>query len=242
MRELYHLTQMYDELNFEALASRVTDDPIVFLPIGATEEHGRHLPLGSDTFQAIDMCNALAQRVNGLVLPPVSYGVSTALRDFPGTISITFQTLNSMIRDILSELVRNEIRKIVIVSGHGAQVHMSAIKSACEEISAASDVRIMALCDYDVAYRLRGKQGIPASDGHGGMIETSRLLVSRPSLVSEDRPSGQDTTPDFLVARHRKRYMTEGIIGDSSKASAALGQQINSYIVEELVKAIRAVM
>ena len=233
---------MFDELSFETLGARVADDPVVFLPIGATEEHGRHLPLGSDTFQAVDMCNALAQRVNGLVLPPLAYGVSTSLRDFPGTISISHQALNTIVREILSELVRNEIRKIVVVSGHGAQVHMSAIKSACEEISDASDVRIIALCDYDVAYRLRGKQGIPAADGHGGMIETSRMLAVRPSLVSDDRPSGQDTTPDFFIARHRKRYMTEGIIGDSTKATAALGQQINLYIVEELVKAIRAVM
>ncbi len=233
---------MFDELSFETLGARVADDPVVFLPIGATEEHGRHLPLGSDTFQAVDMCNALAQRVNGLVLPPLAYGVSTSLRDFPGTISISHQALNTIVREILSELVRNEIRKIVVVSGHGAQVHMSAIKSACEEISDASDVRIIALCDYDVAYRLRGKQGIPASDGHGGMIETSRMLAVRPLLVSDDRPSGQDTTPDFFIVRHRKRYMTEGIIGDSAKATAALGQQINLYIVEELVKAIRAVM
>lgn len=236
------LTQMYDELSFEALAARVTDDPVVFLPIGATEEHGRHLPLGADTFQAIDMCNALAQRVNGLVLPPLSYGVSTSLKEFPGTISISFQALNIVVRDILRELVRNEIRKIVVVSGHGAQVHMSAIKSACEEVSDASDARIMALCDYEVAYRQKGRQGIPQDDGHGGMIETSRMLAIRPSLVSEDRPSGRDTTPDFFVTRHRKRYMAEGIIGDSSKASASLGLQINSYVVEELVKAIRAVM
>ncbi len=234
--------RIYDELNFEALASSVTEDPIVFLPIGATEEHGRHLPLGSDTFQAVDMCNALAQRLNGLILPPLAYGVSTSLTDFPGTISLSYSTLNSMVHDILSELVRNEIRKIVVVSGHGSQVHMAAIRAACEEISGASDVRIIALCDYDIAYRLRGKQGIPAGDGHGGMIETSRVLAIRPALVSEDRPSGTDSTPEFFVARHKKRYMAEGIIGDSSKARAELGQQINSYIVEELVKAIRAVM
>ncbi|MCL5437402.1 MAG: creatininase family protein [Candidatus Thermoplasmatota archaeon] len=236
------MTLMYDELSMKGFSDAVKEDPIVFLPVGATEEHGIHLPLGSDTIQAREICNLVAQRVNGIVLPPISYGVSTSLRDFPGTISISYDALHHFVRDILKELVRNEIRKIVIISGHGSQVHMAALRSACEEISEMSEIRVILLCDYEIAYRLRGKQGIPSDDGHGGVIETSRVLAFAPSLVSDDRPKGVDSTPDFFVARHKKGYLTEGIIGDSSRASSSLGIQINQYVVDELVKAIKSVM
>ncbi|MBX8633695.1 MAG: creatininase family protein [Candidatus Thermoplasmatota archaeon] len=236
------MTMLYEELNLKSFAERVKEDPVVFLPVGATEEHGSHLPLGSDTIQAREVCNLVAQRVNGIVLPALPYGVSTSLRDYPGTISISYQALYAVAKDILSELVRNGIRKIVVLSGHGAQTHMSALRSACEEVAESGDTKIILLCDYDIAYRLRGKQDIPPDDGHGGVIETSRVLAFRPSLVSDSRPKGKDQTPDFFIPRHKSRYMTEGIIGDSSKATANLGSQINMYVVEELVKAVNAVM
>ncbi len=232
----------YDELTFESFEGELKEDPICILPVGATEEHGKHLPLCSDTTQAIHTARALAERVKGLVLPPIPYGVSTSLKDFPGTLSVSFDALRILVRDILKELVRNGVRKIVVLSSHGAQAHMSAIRTACEEAAEQGDVKIMALCDYEIAYKLRGTGSIPVDDGHGGVVETSRMIAFTPSLVGENRPSGKDSTPPFLVSRHKRRYMTEGIIGDSSKATADLGRQINSYVIEELVKAVRAVM
>ncbi len=232
----------YDELTFESFEVELKGDPICILPVGATEEHGRHLPLGSDSFQAYSTARALAERVKGLVLPPLSYGVSSSLKDFPGTISLSFEALHLVVRDILRELIRNGIRKIVVLSSHGAQAHMSAIRTACEEAADQGDAKIMALCDYEIAYKLRGTDSIPVDDGHGGVVETSRMLVFTPTLIGDARPIGKDSTPAYLVSRHKKRYMTEGIIGDSSKASSELGKKINSYVVEELVKAVRAVM
>lgn len=233
---------MYDELSFESFEAALKEDPVCILPVGATEEHGRHLPLGSDSAQAVQTARALAERIKGLVLPALPYGVSTSLRDFPGTISLGYDALHSLVVDILKELIRNGVRKIVVLSSHGAQSHMSAIRTACEEAAELGDVKIMALCDYEIAYRLRGTGSIPADDGHGGVVETSRMLAFAPDLIGSARPSGKDSTPSFLVSKHKRRYMTEGIIGDSAKASAELGKQINSYVTEELVKAVRAVM
>lgn len=218
------------------------EEPICILPIGATEEHGRHLPLGSDTIQASSMAEALAERLNALVLPPIPYGISSSLRDFPGTISISFESLHLMVRDILREAVRNGFKKIIVLSSHGAQAHMAAIRTACEEVVEGTDAKIIALCDYEIAYRLRGTASVPQDDGHGGMIETSRMLFIAPSLVGSDRPSGTDTSPPFTVLRRRRQYFTEGIIGNSSSATPELGRQVNSYIIEEIVKLAKAVM
>ncbi|MEM3851999.1 MAG: creatininase family protein, partial [Methanomassiliicoccales archaeon] len=142
------------ELSFEMFEIKAKEDPVFILPIGATEEHGRHLPLGSDTMQAVYTARAVAERVGGLVLPVIPFGVSTSLRDFPGTISVSFSSLHSIVKDILSELIRNGARKIVVISSHGAQAHMAAIRTACEEIAENSEVKIIALCDYEILYKL----------------------------------------------------------------------------------------
>lgn len=233
---------LYDELTIESFETDQKAEPVCILPVGATEEHGRHLPLGSDSIQAVHTARALAERVGGLVLPLLPYGVSTSLRDFPGTLSISFEALRLIVKDILRELVRNGVKKIVVLSSHGAQAHMAAIRTACEEVVEQSDAKIIALCDYEIAYRLRGTGSIPTDDGHGGVVETSRMLVFAPALVGNARPAGRDATPPFLITRHKKRYMPEGIIGDSTKAGTDMGRQINSYVIEELVKAVKAVM
>jgi len=242
MKEVSELKIRYDELSFSEFETEIKDDPVFLLPVGATEEHGRHLPLGSDTYQATEIAARVAERIRGYVLPAIPYGVSEDLTDFPGTISVSFETLRSMVRDVLKELVRNGARRLVVISGHGSQLHMAAIRSACQEIVQASDAKALALCDYEIAYRLRGTLSIPQGDGHGGQIETSRMLAISESLVQEARPSGRNTAPPFLIPRHRRNYMTEGIIGDTSSASADLGRQINSYVVDELVKLINEVM
>jgi len=110
-----------DALSFAGFESLAKEDLICILPVGATEEHGKHLPLGSDTIQAVYTARAIAERVNALVLPPVPYGVSTSLRDFPGTISISFDALRLLIRDILRELLRNGIRRMVVSPPPGPQ-------------------------------------------------------------------------------------------------------------------------
>jgi creatinine amidohydrolase len=98
-------------------------------------------------------------------------------------------------------------------------------------------LKIMVLSDYDIAYELRGKE-FPEDDGHGGLIETSRIMGIRPELVGNSRPHGKDRPPKFMVLPNPEKYFPAGIIGNSKEASPKKGRTIDDYIVSELSKLV----
>ncbi|HUV61261.1 MAG TPA: creatininase family protein [Thermoplasmata archaeon] len=224
----------FDEITSKAFSELVKDDPLVILPIGATEEHGSHLPLGTDSFQCEYVVERLAEEFDALVLPPIRYGECRSTRKFPGTISLRAETVQALVTDILSELARNGVSKVIVLSGHAGSGHMAALKlGANRVVEQHPDMRVMVLSDYDIAYDLAGQE-FPANDGHAGLIETSRVLGIMPDLVGEDRPVGDTRPPKFMVVDDPQSYFPTGVMGDSREASAEKGRRIDEYIFEKL--------
>lgn len=223
-----------DEMSSAAFAEAVKDDPVVFLPMGAVEAHGPHLPLGTDTFQPEHVVREVCGRTGGLIAPTINYGQHSSTRNFPGTLDITFDTLRALVTDVLAALQRNGIRKVVIVSGHLGSIHRSAIKLACEH-AARQGMKVMMLSDYELAYDKKPDvcEGIP--DGHGGIIETSRIMDIRPDLVSEERSVGEFVDMHFMVHADAERCLPQGFGGDARKASREKGRLVNEYVVNGLV-------
>jgi len=227
-----------DEMSSASFAKAVKDDPIVFLPIGAIEAHGPHLPLGTDTFQPEFVVNQVSERLGGLIAPTINYGQHSSTRNFPGTIDITFDTLRSLVVDVLAALHRNGIRKVVVISGHLGSVHRAAIKLACEHW-ARHGMKLMMLSDYELAYLKKQDvcEGLP--DGHGGIVETSRILDIRPDLVSEERTAGEFVDMDFMVRADAERCLPQGFGGDARKASKEKGRLVNQFVVDTLTDLVR---
>ncbi|MBM4248319.1 MAG: creatininase family protein [Euryarchaeota archaeon] len=231
-----------DELSTAEFGKMVGKDPVVFLPIGAVEEHGAHLPLGTDSLQPEYIVQKVADRLPGpaLIAPPLRYGNCVTTRNFPGTISLSFDTLRALVQNILEELCRNGIRRIVIVSGHAGGAHMAALRTAGENVvDKAPDLRLMVLSDYDLAYELRGAEFDPR-DGHAGAIETSRVMAIRPGLVKKKGQNSFDRPPKYMLTPHPERYFPTGVMGEAGKASQAKGRRINEYIVKGLTELIKA--
>ena len=228
-----------EEVTTKEFAQLVKKDPLVFLPIGATEAHGIHLPLGTDSYQPLALCDALAEELGGLVAPLVPYGQHSSTRNMPGTIGLRSGTLRAIVTDIIDSLVRQGVRKLVIVSGHAGSVHMAAIREAAEAASVRYEgLRLMFLTDYDIAYKFP----LPESefrDGHGGLIETSRILALKPELVGKKRPRGRFEDKRFMIVANPEVCYPEGMVGDATKATAELGNKINDFIFEEMVRLIR---
>lgn len=228
-----------EEITTKEFAQMVKEDPIVFLPIGATEAHGIHLPLGTDSYQPEAMCNALAEKFGGLVAPLVPYGQHSSTRNMPGTIGLRSETLRAMISDIIDSLVIQGVRKLVIISGHAGSVHMAAIREAAEGASIRyKRLKLMFLTDYDIAY----KYPLPDSeyqDGHGGLIETSRILALKPKLVGKKRPRGRFEDKRFMIVANPESCYPEGMVGDATKATAELGKKINQFIFDEMVYLVK---
>jgi len=225
---------LLDDLSTKEFDKQVDDDTVVILPLGVIEEHGGHLPLSTDSLQSEYVADELARKTGALVAPPIRYGVCNTTRNFPGTISIQFDTLRCMIRDVLFEFARNGFKNIVVVSGHAGSSHMVAIKLAAKEVADEKDVKVLALSDYEIIYD-EGMAGI--GEGHSGWIETSRVMAIRPDLIKGKGKKGVNKIPHYMVLRHPEKYW-KGVTGDPTKATKKKGDELNELIIKEMVKMI----
>jgi creatinine amidohydrolase len=228
-----------DELSMIEFKERVNENTVVILPMGAIEEHGAHLPLCTDSIQPEYIAQKVAEKTDALIAPPIRYGLCSSTRNFPGTITISFDTLHSLVYDILSEFVRNGIKNIVVLSGHAGRIHMAALRAAAEKVVLESGVNLMVLSDYDIAYDLMDTEdSIPADDGHSGLIETSRVMAIREDLIKGKGVPGKERPPKFMVLSDPEKYFPTGVMGDPTNASKEKGKEINDFIISELVKLI----
>ncbi|MCG2824956.1 MAG: creatininase family protein, partial [Thermoplasmatales archaeon] len=223
---------------------RINKNTVVILPVGIIEEHGAALPLCTDSLQAEHVSELVAEKIKGYVMPPIRYGVCSSTKNFPGSISLSFDTMRNLVYDVLSEIVRNNVRKIVVISGHAGRMHMSAIRLAAEKIAEEKNVKIIVLSDYELLYDEKGRKflkriGIPEWDAHGGAIETSRVMVSRPDLIKCKGKKSLPKIPRYHILRNPEKYFPEGIIGDPSIASKEKGEKITNFVVNEIVRMIK---
>lgn len=220
----------------EEFAAIARDDPVVLLPVGALEEHGRHLPLGADMIQPLHVLDEVARRTSAFVAPPIPYGVCTTTRPYPGTVSVSVDALKSFVRDVLADFVRNGVYRVMIVSGHAGREHMMALRAAAQEVvDSGVGLKATVLSDYDIIYATEGI--VPEGDGHAGAGETSRILTARPELVKGKSPPGKNEIPAYAVVADPRPYWS-GVTGDPSKASKSLGAKLDRLVIEELVKLV----
>ena len=223
-----------DRITTNEFEKAVTKSTLLILPIGATEAHGIHLPLGTDTFQAEHIADMISKKKkNVIVAPTLPYGIHSSLKDVPGTINITFDTLRSIVYDILDSFIGHGISKIMIISGHAGSSHMAAVTEACRDLVSEYSVKIMFVSDFDIA--AGNKEFRYEGDGHGGMIETSRMLDIAPDIVKNERPKGRYVHANGIVLRDASLCIPDGIVGNTKDASAELGERMNNYIADTLI-------
>lgn len=198
---------------------------LLAVPLGATEQHGPHLPLGTDTDIAVELCARLAAALPDiLVAPPIPYGSSGEHAGFPGTLSIGQAALELL----LVELVRSADRfaGVVLVNGHGG--NLEPLRTAVRTLRAEGrDV---------LAWSPTG----PASDTHAGHTETSVMLHLRPSTVAPHRAEPGNTTPvGGLIDRMRRGGVAavspNGVLGDPTRAHGDDGVRQLDRWTESLV-------
>lgn len=234
-------TAFVEQMTSADFARAIKRNPLVILPVGALEEHGPHLPLAADILQPTALAKALAKQRRALILPPFWYGYCSSTRPFPGTVSIEVDTLRLVARDLVEDIYRNGVRKLLVLSGHAGSGHMAALREGAKEVAARhDDYRIAVLTDYDFAYELLGKDGVPAKDGHAGFVETARVLAVAPRLVkghTRVKPDWPTFSRFEILGKPEKKWKT-GVHGDPRKASAAAGRKINGYVERRMIEMV----
>ncbi len=208
----------------------VTGAPLVVVPLGSVEQHGRHLPMATDTVVAQAVAEAVVPRLDGALLAPaVPYGASGEHEGFPGTVSIGTEALTT----VLVELGRSACRwaqRVVVVNGHGG--NLQALRAA---------VPLLRSEGRDVAWF---PCGVPGGDAHAGRTETSVMLHVEPAGVRvADAVAGETASLAEILPRLRaggvRAVSPSGVLGDPAGASAAEGAELHAAITRRLVAAVR---
>ena len=212
----------------------------VLIPFGSVEEHGPHLPLSTDTFEAYEVCKKAAQQAPLFVAPPVHYGNCRSTACHPGTISITTATLRALFSDIVTSLRSHGLRNFVALTGHAGGAHRMALQDAGEELIARfDDISVAVVSEFDLA-KEQGRGLIEtAGDAHAGEIETSRILHSHPHLVKGTAPCEFPAFPPGILVRDKRRYWPGGVWGDPGKATADKGARLEKLVVTSLLTLVQ---
>lgn len=202
----------------------------LLIPLGATEQHGPHLPLDTDTIIATAWAAAVASRIEGTVIAPsLPYGSSGEHQGFVGTLSIGRDAL----AQVLTELVRSAARfcdRVVFVSGHGGNnpVLEPTVARLVAEGHRVAWVSPEWPADTDI-------------DAHAGRTETSLLLHLRPDLVGSFSEVVGNTNPlsELMPAIQTgglSAVTDNGILGDPRGATAEHGEVLFEHLVESLAQ------
>ena len=223
------------EMNREEFAAAMKGSPVIILPIGSVEEHGAHLPLGSDTFEIDFVINRISEKLDCVILPTLNYGNCGSTYNFPGTISVSFDSLRAFITHILKEVIRHDGKRILVISGHAGTDHMAAMRMAAKSIvKDCPDAKIMVMSDYDLVPDYKGGN-IPSWDGHAGKAETSRMLNIRPDISKRGKTATRAKYREFMVLPDPESQFPTGVSGDPRSASPELGKKIDDYILRRLL-------
>jgi creatinine amidohydrolase len=238
------------EMSWTEVEEALKDRPIAILPIGATEAHGPHLPLATDSVIAAEMARRGAARlkehgVNALVLPAISFSVSDFAADFAGTITVSFDTAVALVRDVCVSASRR-FRAVAIANIHLEPRHMESLKKAVEEARKAG----ANVCFTDITKKRWAEMlGEVFQQGdHAGAFETSLMMAVAPKMVRERErislppidglmPALKKGAKNFVEAGGEDAYFgdpTAASSEDGETAFEALGEIMLVSVMEHL--------
>jgi creatinine amidohydrolase len=220
----------WENLTMPDLEALQQQTQTVILPLGALEEHGPHLPLGTDTFHAMEVARRVALLRPVAVAPPLFYGMCRSTREHPGTVSISGDALRTMLLALGREFCRQGWHNLVFVSGHAGGTHISAILEAAEQLLAELPrVRVAVVNLLEVLREVlsdRPDLVQTKGDSHAGEVETAIMMAAYPGLVRGTAPEEWPRFPKYVLVRNKRHYWPGGVWGNPAPANAAQGEAI----------------
>jgi len=244
----------FEKLHTENIRA-VAKDAILLLPVGGVEQHGPHLPLTVDTEIPIRVGALLAEKLNLILAPAVSYGARSLPQSggghgFPGTINVRGSILTEYLKDVIAGYIVTGFRSIVILNGHyeNESFIFEAIE-LCREEGKLEGTKIIAtgwwsLVPDSLLDKLFGGRFPGWQTEHASACETSMMLHFRGDLVGPTRVD--NATPPrsgiYLYPAEPSKFSNRGVLGSSSPASAEIGRVLCEEVCLQLIALIRVHM
>jgi len=250
--------RLWQDLTTDEFTSLDPNHTVALLPAGATEQHGPHLPLATDSVIAEELARRAAREVpppaDVLVLPTVAVGKSTEHTQYPGTLTHSARTLLDAWMEIGESVARSGVRKLMFLNAHGGQPQVMEI--VARELRIAFDLMVVGCSAWSL-----GKPDTEVPDDerrhgiHAGTVETSMMLYLRPDLVRMDKAKNFKTILPEVEAKYEYLRVVgttylgwqaqdlhpDGAAGDATKATAEIGRIYTEYVVPRLAKLIAEV-
>jgi creatinine amidohydrolase len=249
------------EMTGDEVAAALQRTQVLLLPVGATENHGAHLPLGTDTMEAREICRRAAIRLAAdgcpvVIGPVIPFGTSSFHLGFPGTVSLSSGTLIALLKEVCLSLYQTGFRKLAMVHGHDGSLP-SMMVAAQDIVDATPDAQVQVLNWLTPLSKVYHTiQTSRKGEGHGGEGETSRILATHPELVYPERGTAHHLDPQvmakiqgpehiktgggvFYATRSYKAHTPYGHIGDPSLAKVETGERGYAVIVDWITLVIK---
>jgi creatinine amidohydrolase len=242
-----------DHLTWPEFQERL-NQAVFVLPLGATEQHGYHMPLGVDVFLPLHLALRVADAFPAVIAPPLAYGYKSQPKSgggglFPGTTSLDGATLTASVRDFVRELSRQGQKSIVILNGHmeNSLFASEGVDLALRELS-GQEIKVVSINWWehvgdDLLDRLF-PEGFPGWEAeHAGLTETSMMMHFLPDLVIIDRREANEDrkpVPQYAIAPEPPGLVpASGVLHQAHGASAKKGEALANYLVNEIAQILR---
>jgi creatinine amidohydrolase len=243
----HRYNRLLEEMNAQQVRKNINRKSIAILVFGACENHGDHMPFGSDFIFPMELAKRIVakskEKKNTIILPAVPYGVSLHHNEFQMTMSLEPHTLQMVIEDLFSSIIKNRIRRILVINGHDGNI--APIESAARTTkNRHADVVIACLEAWWVLVGqiTRGLFEVWRGLGHGGEAETSGMLAIRPDLVNMKETPNEiiPKLPSDKIRIYWKfdELTSTGATGAPKKASVRKGEQALKALEDTLLSFI----
>jgi creatinine amidohydrolase len=219
---------------------------VALVPVGSTEQHGPHLPLGTDFLTAQALAQTVARELNLICTPVIPIGVSEHHRQFWGTLWVSPETFRRYMREIAHSLATHGVRRIVFVNGHGG--NNAALQEICRELRAENIFAVLWAWWLDPEVQKLTNELFRSRGTHAGAIETSIILAIDPSLVDRTQieAAARGASELFTTTKDGAQlpldtidFSQSGATLDPREASHEAGQKIFQRARERLTALVR---
>ena len=224
---------------------RLKEAKCVILPVGSCEQHGYHMILDTDNVIGMHMALEAAKKTDSIVMPNVNYGQVFSARNFPGSVSLSNETLMAVLKEIVLSLENFGAKNILLLAGHNGNAE--AMKNVARNLVLTHKLRNVWY--YQQTIKKEDKEllevEMPCNCPHAGEMETSMMLAINPDYVDLSKAE-----PDFPTlppeSKYRPvswdEYVTVGSFGDPSKATKEKGEVFLNSLISDIVHLINDIM